>query len=187
MKVSSNCDGNVIFTGRNEVVAKVMFLLVSVILLTGGSASVHAGIPPPQSRHPPGADTPRSRHLPESRLPPEQTPQEQTPPTADTPHSRHPPADTPLSRHPQSRHSQSRHSPTPRAPPRADTPLEQTPPPPGADSGIQSMSGRYASYWNAFSFTNIFLYHCNVNTFTCCHETYFFLPLLSQFGREPIS
>ena len=65
-----------IFTGRNEVVAKVMFLLVSVILLTGGvSASVHAGIPhpPPQSRHsqtPPGsrhplvADTPRSRHPP---------------------------------------------------------------------------------------------------------------------------
>ena len=28
--------GSPIFTGRNEVVAKVMFLLVSVILLTGG-------------------------------------------------------------------------------------------------------------------------------------------------------
>ena len=36
-----------IITGRNEVVAKVMFLLVSVILFIGGSASVHAGIPPP--------------------------------------------------------------------------------------------------------------------------------------------
>ena len=34
--------------------AKVMFLLVSVILLTGGSASVHAGIPPP----PPGKHAP---------------------------------------------------------------------------------------------------------------------------------
>ena len=33
-------------TGRNEVVAKVMFLLVCVILFTGGSASVHAGISP---------------------------------------------------------------------------------------------------------------------------------------------
>ena len=34
-------------TGHNEVVAKVMFLLMSVILLMGvGSASVHAGIPP---------------------------------------------------------------------------------------------------------------------------------------------
>ena len=47
-----------LFTGRNEVVAKVMFLLVSVILSTGGgSASVHAGIP-----HPPRADPPGSRH-----------------------------------------------------------------------------------------------------------------------------
>ena len=36
-----------VITARNEVVAKVMFLLVFVILLTGGSASVHAGIPPP--------------------------------------------------------------------------------------------------------------------------------------------
>ena len=31
-----------VFTGRNEVVAKVMFLLVSVILLTGGVLSQHA-------------------------------------------------------------------------------------------------------------------------------------------------
>ena len=44
-----------VVTGRNEVVAKVMFLLVPLILFTGGgSASVHAGIPsPPRSRHPP--------------------------------------------------------------------------------------------------------------------------------------
>ena len=42
----------VLLTGRNEVVAKVMFLLVSVILLTWGvSASVHADTPP-------GADAP---------------------------------------------------------------------------------------------------------------------------------
>ena len=83
------------FTGRNEVVAKVMFLLVSVILLKGGSASVHTRInPPPRADHPP---------------------RKQTPPGADTPGSR--------------------------------------PPPPGeADSGIRSMSGRYASYWNAFLF-----------------------------------
>ena len=33
---------NVIITGRNEVVAKVMFLLVSVILLMGGVLSQHA-------------------------------------------------------------------------------------------------------------------------------------------------
>ena len=43
-------------TGHNEVVAKVMFLLMSVILSTGGvSASVHAGIPHPPE--PPGAVT----------------------------------------------------------------------------------------------------------------------------------
>ena len=49
-------------TGRNEVVAKVMFLLMCVILFMGGSASVHGGIPSP------GADPP------EADPPPEQTP-----------------------------------------------------------------------------------------------------------------
>ena len=69
-------------------------------------------------------------------LPPDQTPtpQEQTPPPgADTL-----PGADPLG------------ADTPRAdPPGADTPRKQTPPP-EADSGIRSMSGRYASYWNAF-------------------------------------
>ena len=74
-----------IITGRNEVVAKVMFLLVSVILLTVGvgSASVHAGISPPPweqtppgSRHPLGVDTPR----------------EQTPPWEQTPNGKQTPA-----------------------------------------------------------------------------------------------
>ena len=41
--------------------------------------------------------------------------------------------------------------PSRQPPPREQTPLEQTPPP-EADSGIQSTSGRYASYWNAFLF-----------------------------------
>ena len=51
-----------------------MFLHVSVILSTEGSASVHAGIP-----HPLEADTPRSRHPPGSRHPQKQTPLKQTP------------------------------------------------------------------------------------------------------------
>ena len=90
---------NLIFTGRNEVVANVMFLLVCVILLTeGGSASVHAGIPP--THPPPEADTPRK----------------QTP------------------------------SPRKQIPPLEADPWEADTPPPG----IRSMSGRYASYWNAF-------------------------------------
>ena len=63
------------------------------------------------------------------------TPWEQTPPRADTPLSG---ADTPLP-------GADTHTPG------ADTPQEQTPNSPReADSGIRSMSGRYASYWNAF-------------------------------------
>ena len=64
-----------IVTGRNEVVAKVIFLHLLVILFTGGgSALVHAGIPPPEqtpagSKHPPG-----SRHPPEADPPGKQTP-----------------------------------------------------------------------------------------------------------------
>ena len=52
-----------IIIGRNEVVAKVMFLLVSVILSTGGVyLSACWNTTPPESR-PPGADTPSgSRH-----------------------------------------------------------------------------------------------------------------------------
>ena len=47
---------------------------------------------PPGSRHPLGADTPWNRHPLEA-----DTPWKQTPPRADTPQSRHPPeADTPL-------------------------------------------------------------------------------------------
>ena len=60
-----------IITGRNEVMAKVMFLLVSVILLTGGGVCLSACW---DTTPPLGADTPGSRH------PPEQTPPEQTPP-----------------------------------------------------------------------------------------------------------
>ena len=82
-------------TDRNEVVDKVMFLLVSVILSTGGgSASVHAEMPqPPGSKHPPGSRHPPGiRHPPGSRHPPEQTPpQKQTPQEQTPPGIRHPP------------------------------------------------------------------------------------------------
>ena len=78
----------VLLTGRNEVVAKVMFLLVSVILLTWGGVCLSAcwdttptSRPPPEQT-PPGSIPPRSRH----------PPLEQTPPW-----SRHPPgADAPF-------------------------------------------------------------------------------------------
>ena len=62
---------------RNEVVAKVIFLHLSVILFTGGdSASVHAGIPPREQTPrdqtppgPPGTDPPGSRHPPGKQTP----------------------------------------------------------------------------------------------------------------------
>ena len=72
-------------------------IFTSVCLSTGRSASVHAGMHPPQEQTPPGSGQP-----PQSRHPL----WEQTPPGADTPQK--------------------------------------------ADSSIRSMSGWYASYWNAF-------------------------------------
>ena len=60
-----SCSQLLIFTGRNEVVAKVMFLLVSVILLTRGGVCLSAcWDTTPRSRHAPGSrhPPPRSRH-----------------------------------------------------------------------------------------------------------------------------
>ena len=101
-----NIHVHLLITGRNEIVAKVIFLHLSVIhsVHRGGSASVHAGIPPPPGSRPPGSDTPW-----------DQTP---FPLRADTPQSRYPPrADTPRSRHPQEQ-----------TPPPSRHPLEQRPP-----------------------------------------------------------
>ena len=54
-----------IFTGRNEVVAKVMFLHVSVILSTGGEGGLQQGEPP--SRETPWqGDTPLAGRTPPS-------------------------------------------------------------------------------------------------------------------------
>ena len=63
---------DLVFTGRNKVLAKVIFLHLSVILFTGGYLTRHppplgpgrytppdqAGTPPPEQT-PPGADTPQ--------------------------------------------------------------------------------------------------------------------------------
>ena len=121
--------GKVMFTGRNEVLAKVIFLHLYVILFTGEDL--------PQCMlgyHPPGSDT--SPPGP-GRHPPDQV---DTPPgpgrpprTRQTPWARQTPPD------------------------QADTPRPGRPPRPGrtpweADSSIWSMSSWYASYWNAFLF-----------------------------------
>ena len=108
------------FTGRNEVVAKVMFLQVSVCPQGGRvSASVHAGMPDlPTPRD--QADTPRDHADPPGpgRPPPDQA--DPSPPDQ---------AEPPRTR---------------------QTPPDQAEPPPEADSSIRSTSGRYAPYWNAF-------------------------------------
>ena len=67
-----------IFTGRNEVVAKVIFLQVSVCPQGGRvSASVHAGMPYP----PPDGEPPRMENPPGWRTPPGGEP---PPPEADS-------------------------------------------------------------------------------------------------------
>ena len=74
----------------------------------------------------------------------EQTPPDQahTPPGADTPPQTRPPGpDTPP---PRSRHPRTR-----------CTPRTRHTPPREPDSGIRSTSGRYASYWNAFLFSEL--------------------------------
>ena len=118
-------------TGRNEVVAKVIFLHLSVILFTGGVClNACWDTSPPRSRHPPGpgrhqpprdqADPPRPGRTPPGpgRPPSPQTRQAPPPQTRQTPPGpgRHPPP----------------------------------PPPREADSSIRSTSCRYVSYWNAF-------------------------------------
>ena len=113
-----------IFTGRNEVVAKVMFLQVCVCPRGGGClpqcmlgchTPPDGGTPPGPGRPPPG-----TRQTPPGTR--------QTPPgdQADPPGWRTPPGTRQ----------------TPPGPGR-----------PPADSSIWSTSGRYASYWNAFLFT----------------------------------
>ena len=78
----------VLITGRNEVVAKVIFLHLFVVLFTGGGFCLHACWDTP-----PGADNPPpGRPLPDQGAPPDQAPPgtRQTPPR-----TRHPPEQTP--------------------------------------------------------------------------------------------
>ena len=148
---------NRVITGRNEVVAKVMFLHVCVILFTGGSLQAGRTPPPDQADHPPPS---RKENPPgPGRPPPRQeggTPPDQAdhPPAGARTRQTTPPAGgrTPPD---QADHPPGRREEPPPGP--ADTPLDQADPPgrenPSpreADSRIRSTSGRYASYWNAF-------------------------------------
>ena len=133
-----------IFTGRNEVVAKVMFLQVCVCPQWGRvSASVRAGMPDPHgpARHPPRTTPPGTSQTPTP--PPPRTSQTPIPPPPGP--GRHPLPPGP-----------GRHPPPPgtrQTPPRT----RQTLSPREADSSIRSTNGRYASYWNAFLYQYIFI------------------------------
>ena len=151
---------NNIFTGRNEVVAKVMFLYVCVILFTRGCS----GQNPPVKENPPWdqADPPGTRQTlpPEPGRHPPRT-RQTTPPLG--PGRQHPPWD------------------------QADTP---TPPPPcrEEDCSIRSMSGRYASYWNAFFSFNSLLRSTDARLLSILHRfqyrAYFFFHFFHfVFGR----
>ena len=176
-----------IFTGRNEVVAKVMFLHVSVILSTGGVfwAAPWTRQTPPEQADPPSRQTPWQADPLAGRPPSREKPLGQADPQgqADPPSRQTPPAGrtSPPSRQtPQQgdppgpgRPLWQGEPPRPGRPPRqADPPSRENPPsrtrqtPPLAgrtsplgpgrhppreeDCSIRSMSGRYASYWNAF-------------------------------------
>ena len=132
-----------LITGRNEIVAMVIFLHLSVILFTGGRGvgfcfnACWDTNPPPPTRQPP----PRTRQTrPGTRPPPgpgRPPLTRQTPPGPDPPGSGRPPPGT-------------------RPPRTGRSPRDQTPPPPReTDSSIRSTSGRYASYWNAFLFMKL--------------------------------
>ena len=99
----------ILVTGRNEVVAKVMFLQLCVILFTGGglSASVHAGIPP-LPRRPPCQGDPPPRRPPKKEAPPKK---ETLPRRRHPPRRHHPEGGTPPPRR--------RHPPRRRFPPRS--------------------------------------------------------------------
>ena len=112
-----------------------MFLQASVILSTGGGVCLSAcwDASPPRDQRP----TPQpGRHPPGPETPPDQ---------AYTPHLHPSGPETPPD---QADPPGNRDPPTRQIPPR-----DQRPPPPRkADASIRSMSGRYASYWNAFLF-----------------------------------
>ena len=157
-----------LITGRNDVVAKVMFLLVSVILSTGGvclsacwdaATSQEGGTPqprrpplprrhPPVPRRPPCLGDPPQKETPQKEAPQEGgTPSQGDPLPRRLPQKEAPPqeGDPPPGPHLWGKLRGIRSRPTPKGEIEGD---QIQPPPPHA--GIWSMSGRYASYWNAF-------------------------------------
>ena len=127
-----------LITGRNEVVAKVIFLHLFVILFTGGVVVSHKAL---RQTRPGQTHTPSDQaHTPQTRpLPPRPDPSPQTRHTT-PPRTRH--TTTPRTRHipPDQAHPPGPGTPSPN---QTHTHTHTPPtPPPEADSGIRSTSGR---------------------------------------------
>ena len=141
-----------IFTDRNEVVAKVMFLHLSVILFTGGLPQCMLGNhhkPPPLRRH-----VPPRKHASLGSPPWEAC----TPPEACTPRSMHPSrkhACTPWEAH----------TPLPgkHAPPEACTPLGSTHPPPPEEQTLAY--GQWVASTHPTGMQSCSIY-CRINCFS---------------------
>ena len=127
-----------------------MFLHVCVILFTGGSPGrpPWQGEPPGTRQTPPGTrqTPPRTRQTPPGRE--NHPPRTRQPPwNQATPPGPGSPSD--LADHPPGRGNPPRTRQTPHSPRTRQTPPQE------ADCSIRSMSGRYASYWNAFLSENM--------------------------------
>ena len=119
--------------------------------------SVHRGVclsacwETPQKGDPPEGDPPGRRHPPEGGTPGKETPWKKTPLPQE---GDFPEGGTPLEGDPTGKET----APRRRHPPERRPPRRRTPPEGGTPPGIRSMSGRYASYWNALLFLFIFFH-----------------------------
>ena len=108
---------NIIFTGRNEVVAKVMFLLVSVISVhVGGGESVSKR--PLMPRRPPVKENHQEEPPAKETSPAKETPSWKV---SRPPGRRPPPSGDPLEGDPPRKHPHAKETPR-RRPPRKETP-----------------------------------------------------------------
>ena len=167
-----------IFTSCNEVVAKVMFLQVSVI------HSVHRGVSPWQGESPlplpPSRENPPSPQQGEPPRPGRTPPGQGEPPRQGEPPWQGEPPPPPgrenppgPGRTPRARENPLRRGRTPQqgeSPCRENPPWAGRTPPQEADSSIRSTSGLYASYWNAFLLR--FMLWTNSTEITTITQTY---------------
>ena len=120
--------------------------------------SVHIGVclrdPPQEEAPPPRKETPCQGDPPTRETPQKETLLPRRPPARKTPLLRRPP---PRRRYPPEGDPSCQGDPPQKEVPPKGGPPGRRPPP----RGIWSMSGRYASYWNAFLFINYF-----TNSFT---------------------